>query len=77
MDVGHGSDAKTDWKLLLDIPGTAISPDEKSILQKSEWEKKPPVHAHQRQNASWKNYLRKAYSCGYGRLIPIPPPKSA
>ena len=41
MDIGHGSDAKTDWKLLLDIPGTAISPDEKSILQKSELEKRP------------------------------------
>ena len=40
MDIGHGSDAKTDWKLLLDIPGTTTSPDEKSILQKSEWEKR-------------------------------------
>ena len=40
MDIGHGFDAQTDWKLSIDIPSTTISWDEKSILQKSEWKKR-------------------------------------
>ena len=40
---------------LIDIPGTAISPDEKSILQKSEWEKRSYTW-HQRQDLDIKYF---------------------
>ena len=43
MDIGHGSDAKTDWKVLLISPGNRNLPGRKEHLAKERVGKEAPV----------------------------------